>query len=90
MTRKLQQNKSEIKSPPTSFRLEAVKHRSGMSLIFSGIVSINVFEDTCIELKSHGCKINIVGQRLNITVFENNSLEITGKVGGVDFSYGKN
>ncbi len=78
------------KSVSTFFRLEAVRHRSGMSLLFSGIVGIDVFCDNEIVLKSHGCRISINGKRLNLTVFENNSLEITGRIEGVDFKYGKN
>ncbi len=74
----------------STFRLEAVRHGRGMSILLSGIVGVEGFNDTQIMLKSHGCRIEVMGKRLNLTVFENNSLEITGKIEGVDFKYGKN
>lgn len=72
------------------FKLEVERHRSGMSLQFSGIIGINDFSDSCIELKSHSGKIKISGKRLNVTLFENSNLEIFGRVEEIGFSYGKN
>ncbi len=80
-----------ITAPSASaFRLEAVRCSRGMSLIFSGIICVDAFEETEILLKSHGGRIHIVGKRLGLTVFENNSLEIKGRVEGIGFGYGKN
>lgn len=84
-------NKGEKRvSPPTSFRLEAVRNKRGMSLMLSGIVGVSEFNDESVHLKSHGCRISVKGKRLCITVFDNSSIEITGKVEGIDFGYGKN
>ena len=77
-------------SPPSSFRLEAVRHKRGSALIVSGIVSITDFTSELIVLKGHGVILKVSGKRLDMTVFENNSLEITGRVEGIGFKYGKN
>ena len=77
-------------SPHTSFRLEAVRHRRGMSLMLSGIVCVSDFNDRCVSVKGHGGRVEIQGKRLELTVFENSSIEITGRVEGVCFFYGKN
>ncbi len=81
---------TKMSSPPSSFRLEAQRGRRGMSLLFCGIVTVEEFSDVSVILKSRGGRILIGGERLDITVFENNSLEITGKVKEIAFRYGKN
>ena len=84
-------NQSNVKnSPPSSFRLESVKHRRGVSILISGVVSISEFSEEMIAVKSHGMKLLIRGKRLNMTVFENNSIEISGRVEDIAFCYGKN
>ncbi len=72
------------------FRLEANRNARGMSILLSGIIGVSDFSDESIMLKSHGGRINVVGKKLFISVFENNNVEITGKVLEIIFSYGKN
>lgn len=81
---------SKISSALSSFHLEADRSTKGMSVILSGVIGISDFSDSSIHLLSHGGRIVVNGQKLFICVYENNSVEIVGKVEGVIFKYGKN
>ena len=76
--------------PPFDFHLEADRSGKGMSVILGGIIGISDFCDDCILLRSHGGKIMVNGKNLFVSVYENNSIEIQGKVEGIKFIYGKN
>lgn len=73
----------------SGFHLEADKTGRGMSLIFSGIIGIKDFSDSFIYLLSHGGRICVNGSKLFINVYENNTVEIVGRVEGIVFKYGK-
>ena len=81
---------SKISSALSSFHLEADRSTKGMSVILSGVIGISDFSDSSIHLLSHGGRIVVNGQKLFICVYENNGVEIVGKVEGVVFKYGKN
>ena len=73
----------------SKFRLEAQRSRGGMSLVFSGIIGVEGFTKEHVRMKSHGAVVELRGKKLEITVFENNDVEVWGKVEGIDFIYGK-
>ena len=81
---------SKLSSALSAFHLEADRSTRGMSVILSGVIGISDFSDSSIHLLSHGGRIVVNGQKLFICVYENNSVEIVGKVEGVVFKYGKN
>ena len=74
----------------SSFHLEADRSRSGLSVVLSGIVGISDFSDSFIHLKGHGGRISVHGKRLFISVYENGSVEIVGRVEEIVFKYGRN
>jgi hypothetical protein len=74
----------------SSFTLEANRARCGMGVFIGGIVGISDFSSESIFLKSHGCKVTVEGKRLSIKIYENNCVEIFGKVENIKFTYGKN
>ncbi|MBO7196305.1 MAG: YabP/YqfC family sporulation protein [Clostridia bacterium] len=83
------QNERRI-SALSSFHIEADRAGGGMSLIISGVIGISDFSDQFIHLLSHGGRIKITGKALFIRVYENNRVEIVGRIEGIVFSYGKN
>lgn len=83
-------NKEKITKGLSSFHMEANRCPSGLSLILSGIIGISDFSDEFIYLKGHGGRITVRGKRLFINVYENESVEIVGRVEGIDFKYGRN
>ncbi len=74
----------------SSFHMEADRMGRGMSLILCGIIGISDFSDSFINLLSHGGRITVTGRGLFISVYENGSVEIVGRVEGISFKYGKN
>ena len=91
MTDKNSTLKTKRKSSPSSaFRLEAARCRRGVSLVLSGIISVEEFNSETVLLKSHGTKVRLRGTGFDISVFENRDIEITGKVVEIDFLYGEN
>lgn len=81
------------KVPPLSslspFHLEADRSSKGMCLILGGIIGISDFSDSFILMLSHGGRILVNGKNLFISVYENNTVEIQGKVEEIIFKYGK-
>ena len=78
-----------VPSGLSAFHLEANRNSGGMSVILSGIIGISDFSDSSIELLSHGGRICVTGKQLFISVYENNTLEIVGRIGEITFRYGK-
>ena len=74
----------------SSFHIEADRCSSGIKMFVSGVVGISEYCAENIMLKSHCCKMMIFGKRLKICVYENNTVEVVGKIGGIEFIYGKN
>lgn len=73
-----------------SFHLEADRSRGGLSILMSGIIGVSDFSDRFIDLKSHGGRVKVSGEKLFIKVFEKGCIEIVGRVEGIAFAYGKN
>ena len=72
------------------FNIEANRSVRGMSILIGGVVGIREYSDTSVLLLTHGGRIGISGKRILLTVYENNSVEIVGRVEEVSFTYGKN
>lgn len=91
MTEKSKANSQDKILPGlSSFHLEADRASGGMSLILSGIIGISDFSDNYIHLLSHGGRVKVNGRSLFIRVYENNRVEIVGRIEGIVFGYGKN
>ena len=93
MTSKNKTDKSNRHGAPSalsSFHLEANRSPHGMSIILSGIIGVSDFSDSEIILLSHGGRICVKGKRLFISVYENYTVEIVGRVEEIVFYYGKN
>ncbi len=88
----IKKSKGEEKNATTSlgFHLEADRSRRGMSVFVSGIIGIGDFSNEQILLRSHGGRVNICGKRLDMVIYENQTVEISGRVEEISFKYGKN
>ena len=74
----------------SSFHLEADRSRGGLTIVLSGIIGISDFSDSFIYLKGHGGRISVSGKGLFINLYENENVEIVGRVEDIAFKYGKN
>lgn len=73
-----------------AFRMEAYRSAGGMTSVISGVIGVSSYSDSEVILSSHGGRIIVSGKRLLICVYENGSVEISGKIEGISFRYGKN
>ena len=73
-----------------TFHLEADRVMGGISVILNGIISICSLSSEGIQLKSHRGKIQLCGKEMSVSIFENHTVEIVGRIEGIVFEYGKN
>ncbi len=81
---------SPVKAMLSSLRIEGERSSNGMSFVLSGIMDIAEYTNEKVLLKSHGGRIVINGKRLKISIYESSAVEVSGRISGVEFFYGKN
>ncbi len=81
-------NKNQTLS--SSFRLEAERQGNYIKMFVSGIIGISDYTCEEITLVSHSGRVNVKGKNMRISIFESNTVELCGKITGVEFVYGKN
>ena len=72
------------------FHINAERCCAGLCLQIGGVVGIEDFSDESVTLCSHGGRVFVSGKRLSLCVYEDNTVEISGRVEEVRFGYGKN
>lgn len=76
-------------SPVSAFHLEADRCTEGIKMFVSGVIGIGGYSAEEILLRSHACRLRLWGKRLKICVYENNTVEVRGRLEGIEFIYGK-
>lgn len=72
------------------FHIEINRIKNGISFTASGVIGINDFSDGRAILLTHGGRIIISGVGLTVAIYEHNTVEISGRIEEVNFTYGKN
>ena len=72
------------------FFLSAERCTGGMRFTLGPVVSVAELSHERILLSSHGARVEILGERLDLGVFEERAVEVVGRVREVRFDYGKN
>lgn len=73
---------------PVNFELR--KNSRNSTALICGIISINSYSDSQLELLSHSGRIFVNGEHLELILLESRTLEIYGRITEVKFAYGKN
>ena len=81
---------SRVKGPLSAFHIEADRSPSGLSVKVGGIISITDYSEERISMKGHGGRLTVLGNRLRMTVYEDKTVEILGRVEVMEMKYGKN
>ena len=81
--------KREEGTPRGDFYLSCERSLGGLSLLVGGIIGVSELDDGRTELLSHSGRITVSGRGLKLTIFENKSIEIKGRIEGINFAYGK-
>lgn len=74
---------------PSDFHIELDRTPRGLSLSCSGVKGITEFSESAVSIRLSEFSVLICGNKLLITVFEEKSIEIIGKIREVKFLYGK-
>lgn len=90
MTEKSKSKERVSVSAINKFHLEADRMPGGMGMFISGVIGVSEFSDEKVTLLSHSGRIFIEGVRLSLSVYENSTVEIRGRIEAVRFGYGKN
>ena len=72
------------------FHVEIDKSDSGLRLLASGVKRIAELSDKSLSLKCSQYTIKIIGERLSLSLYEDKSLEISGKLEVIEFENSKN
>ena len=65
--------------------VEIVKRKAVSTLAVSGILAVEDLSSENIVLKTHSGRIKISGKSLVLSVFEGRTVEVSGKIAGVEF-----
>ena len=74
---------------PSDVYSELTKSKSGASILLSGILAVDSLSSSEISLRAHSGGLSVFGEELLITVFQNKTIEIKGKITEVKLKYGK-
>ena len=77
---------SAISSP---FHIEVDKVGRFISVMVSGVLGVEEFSDSEVLLCVSGMKIKMAGRGLCLTVYENKTIEIVGKIDLTEYVYDK-
>ena len=69
----------------SEFHIDIDRCARGLAVTVSGARCVIDFNDSECLLKVRRGRVRVFGKELNISVFENNIIEISGKIGGVEF-----
>lgn len=75
---------------PAPLVLEVRKCEGGAVASVTGVVSIGELSDRFISLATHSGRVGVRGTSLTLTAFANRTVEVKGRVEGVDLGYGGN
>ena len=71
------------------FTLEMRKGKRGGIISVGNVVSVAELSEDKIELLSRGGRMSVGGEGLTLSVFEERSVEIAGKIMSIEIQYGR-
>ena len=73
----------------SEFNIEVTRKGIGVSVVISGAVGISELDEERVGIVTHKARVIISGSKLSLSVFEGRTVEIVGRVLGVELKYGK-
>ena len=93
MPERIKKNKNPVSaliSESSPFHVEIDKSGKGVRLIVSGVKRITELSENCIFLKCQALSLKLSGDDLSLALYEDKSLEISGKVEVIELANTKN
>jgi sporulation protein YqfC len=78
-----EKSEERVKNTKDYFYFELSKRGKISSAVIGGVIGILDFSDKNVFLATHSGRINISGERLNVAIFENKTIQITGKIADI-------
>ena len=83
-------NSEEKNAPMPRFHLEIDGGRRGAAVRINGVRHIEEYTAERLVLQIPGGRMRLFGAGMSLSVFENRSIEVRGKLSEVGFSYDRN
>ncbi len=80
MRSKNEKNTEFNKKTPIPFFLELSRSGKNSDIVVGGVIGVLEFSDENALLSTYSGRINISGEKLNVTIFENKTVQIQGKI----------
>ena len=80
MQKKSEKSKERLKNPTDSFFFELSKRGKFSSAVIGGVIGVLDFSDKSVYLATQFGRIKILGEMLKVAIFENKTIQITGKI----------
>lgn len=74
----------------SDFHVEMDRDTRGIKILVSGVKNISELSDNLVVLKCAGFRLSIKGEALSLSVYEEKTLEISGRLEVVEFENSKN
>ena len=86
MTEKDKKGKSHAKGILPTYRIEADGRGRFLAITFVGILTVREFSNTAVSIATKRELISVNGKKLEISVFENKTIEIRGEIDNIRFA----
>ena len=87
--RKPKFSKTEVFSSISDFHIDIDRVARGMSISVCGTVGVKEFSDTRVLLQIKGFCLSIRGSEIAMSVYENSTVEVIGRIRDLEFIYEK-
>ena len=78
-----------VASAISPFHIAVDRAVGGFALCVCGVTAVSEFSEGCVILELSFSGLKISGAELDLTVYEQNTVEIIGKITGLEFFYDK-
>ena len=75
-----EKSEERLKNPKDSFYFELSKRGKISSAVIGGVIGVLDFSDKSVYLATQFGRIKILGEMLKVAIFENKTIQITGKI----------
>ena len=79
-----------LQSLSSDFHVEMDKSSGGIRILVSGVKRISELSDKMLSLKCGGFRLKVKGEALSLALYEEKTIEISGKLEVIEFENSKN
>ena len=88
--KKIKSSKETLPSMLSNFHVEIDKSAGGYSVVASGVSRVLELSSELVRLRCRKALVAVRGRNLSLSLYENKTVEISGKIEGLEFDSAKN